>query len=133
MNKLPARVTCIQGEQNLHIISFEGEGYALKMMGLDLPMGLHVDSQVILGAKPSHMAIAKNFSGELSYSNQIQGKITQIEMGQLLCNVCVDVQNLSLKSMITAASAERLRLKEGDVVTLLIKASELFVLEVVNV
>ena len=48
MNKLPARVTSIEGEQNLHIISFEAEGYCLKMMGLDLPKGLHVNTKVTL-------------------------------------------------------------------------------------
>lgn len=130
MNKLAARVTHIEGEQNLHIISFEGDGYRLKMMGLDLPKGLHVDAQVTLGIKPSHVAIAKNLSGELSYSNQIEATIVRMENGKLLSSIVLHVKDFEMQSFITYASAKRMNLQVGDLVTLLIKASELFVLEV---
>jgi molybdopterin-binding protein len=130
MNKLNAVVTQIEGELNLHIIHFDCEGTTLKMMGLDLPKGLHVNTRVILGVKPSHVAIAKNLQGELSYSNQLSATIVQIENGKLLSSIVLHVKNQTLQSFITVASAKRMGLEKGDDVTLLIKASELFVLEV---
>ena len=133
MNKLPARVTSIEGEQNLHIISFEAEGYRLKMMGLDLPKGLHVNAHVTLGIKPSHVAIAKNLSGELSYSNQLFATIDSIENGKLLSSIVLRSHENEMQSFITLSSALRMNLHVGDHVTLLIKASELFVLEVLGV
>ena len=133
MNRLSAIVTKIEGEQNLHIISFDFQGIPLSMMGLDLPLGLKIGSPVVLGAKPSHIAIAKNIQGELSYSNQLEAKIVRIESGTLLCSILLHVKGESLQSFITQNSSKRMNLKEGDSVTLLIKASELFVLEVSDV
>lgn len=132
MNKLPARVSFIEGEQALHIISFEGVGYSLKMMGLDLPKGLHVNARVTLGVKASHVAIAKNLRGELSYSNQLNATIGAMEEGKLLCTLRLHVKEYVLQSFITLASAKRMQLQVGDEVVLLIKASDLFVLEVLD-
>ena len=133
MNRLSAVVTQIEGEESLHIISFDYEGESLKMMGLDLPKGLHVNAHVTLGVKPSHVAIAKNVSGELSYSNQLPATIVSIENGKLLSNVLLHVKGSEVQSFITASSALRMNLQAGDNVILLMKASELFVLEVVDV
>lgn len=130
MNKLNAIVTNIEGEQNLHIISFDFQGTSLSMMGLDLPMGLHVGSHVVLGAKPSHIAIAKNLKGELSYSNQLEATLMGIENGKLLSSLILHVKGVPLQSFITCKSSQRMNLQVGDAVVLLIKASELFVLEV---
>ena len=133
MNRLEAIVTKIEGEQNLHIISFDFQGISLSMMGLDLPLGLHVGSSVVLGAKPSHLAIAKNLSGELSYSNQLEATIESIENGKLLSSLILHVKGVTLQSFITCKSSQRMNLQVGDAVKLLIKASELFVLEVNDV
>lgn len=132
MNRLSAVVTHIEGEQNLHIITFDYEGVSLRMMGLDLPKGLHVNAHVTLGIKPSHVAIAKNLSGELSYSNQLSATIVSIENGKLLSSILVHVHDNEIQSFITFGSCSRMNLQVGDQVTLLIKASELFVLEVLD-
>ena len=132
MNRLNAVVTHIEGEQNLHIISFDYEGVSLKMMGLDLPKGLHVNAHVTLGIKPSHVAIAKNLKGELSYSNQLPATIVSIENGKLLSNILLHVNGNEIQSFSTLSSSVRMNLQAGDAVTLLIKASELFVLEVLD-
>lgn len=130
MNRLNAVVTQIEGEQNLHIISFDYEGIGLKMMGLDLPKGLHVNTHVTLGIKPSHVAIAKNIHGEMSYSNQLPATIVSVENGKLLSTILLHVNETEVQSFITRSSSVRMNLSKGDEVILLMKASELFVLEV---
>ena len=133
MNRLEAVVKSIDGEQNLHIISFDFQGNHLAMMGLDLPLGLHVGSLVVLGAKPSHIAIGKSLSGMVSYSNQLKARIEKIENGKLLSSLILHVNDTPLQSFITLKSSQRMDLQVGDEVTLLIKASDLFVLEVKDV
>ena len=133
MNRLPAVVTDIEGEQNLHIITFDYAGNRLKMMGLDLPKGLHVNAHVTLGIKPSHVAIAKNLSGELSYSNQLMATIVSIENVNQLSSMVLRSNENEMQSFITLSSSLRMNLHVGDHVVLLIKASELFVLEVLDV
>ena len=132
MNRLNAVVTTIEGEQNLHIITFDCAGVSLKMMGLDLPNGLHVNTHVILGVKPSHVAIARNLKGELSYSNQLPATIMAIENGKLLSNILLNIKENEIQSFITLSSSVRMNLQIGDEVTLLMKASELFIVEVLD-
>lgn len=133
MNRLEATVISIESEQNLHIVHFDFQGISLSMMGLDLPFGLQVGSHVVLGAKPSHLAIAKNLSGELSYANQLDATIMSLENGKLLSSLVLHVKGIPLQSFITCKSSHRMHLCEGDAVKLLIKASELFVLDVKHV
>ena len=133
MNRLEATVISIESEQNLHIVHFDFQGISLSMMGLDLPFGLQVGSHVVLGAKPFHLAIAKNLSGELSYANQLDATIMSLENGKLLSSLVLHVKGIPLQSFITCKSSHRMHLCEGDAVKLLIKASELFVLDVKHV
>ena len=62
---------------------------------------------------------------ELSARNQIKGKITAIGLGAVMADVAVDVGNgQSLTSVITKTSVERMGLKVGDAVVVIIKATE---------
>ncbi|NQY20247.1 MAG: TOBE domain-containing protein [Campylobacteraceae bacterium] len=124
MNNLEAKVISIQSVEDLNIVKFEFENHILSMMSLGLK-DTKINSRVILSANPSHIAIAKDFSGLLSYSNQIKSKITHIEMGELLCSIELEIGKHKLNSLITASSAQRLDLKINDEVLALIKASEL--------
>lgn len=133
MNRLEVIVTKIEAEQNLHIIHFDFQGIGLCMMGLDLPFGLEVGSHVVLGVKPSHLAIAKNLRGELSYANQLDATIVSVENGTLLSSLVLHVKDVCLQSFITCKSSQRMNLCDGDNVKLLIKASELFILDVKHV
>ena len=129
INNLEAKVISIQSVEDLNIVKFEFENHILSMMSLGLK-DTKINSRVILSANPSHIAIAKDFSGLLSYSNQIKTKITNIEMGELLCSIELEIGKHKLNSLITASSAQRLDLKINDEVLALIKASELSIKDV---
>ena len=64
---------------------------------------------------------------ELSARNQIQGKVKSVESQGLTAEVIVDIGGNELVSSITKASADRLKLKAGDAVTVVIKASEVLI------
>ena len=62
---------------------------------------------------------------ELSARNQLKGTITAIELGAVMADVSVDIGNgQTLTSVITRKSVERLRLKVGESVVVIIKATE---------
>ena len=126
INNLEAKVISIQSVEDLNIVKFEFENHILSMMSLGLK-DTKINSRVILSANPSHIAIAKDFSGLLSYSNQIKTKITHIEMVELLCSIELEIGKHKLN---TASSAKRLNLKINDEVLALIKASELSIKDV---
>ena len=132
MSKITATVTNIDNVDSLNIVKFDFSGNKLKMMSLDLSKNIAVGKKVLLGIKPTHLAIAKNFTGMVSYSNQIKAKIISIENGKLLSSIKVKTGDIILESIITVESAIRMELKIDDEVTTMIKASELSILEVID-
>jgi molybdopterin-binding protein len=100
------------------------------MMSLDLDDQIKVGSKVKLVVKPSHVAIAKNFCGDVSYSNILKATVLNCENGQLLSSVKLKYFDTTLESIITVASSNRMDIKEGDEVVAFIKASEISIGEV---
>lgn len=130
MSQIKAVITHIESVENLNIVKFDFGGQPLKMMSLGLSKDVTVGKHVMLGVKPTHIAIGKGFSGLLSYSNQIPSKIIACEHGKLLSSIKLSVQESVVESIITLESALNMDLKEGDEVTIMIKASSLSILEV---
>ena len=132
MSQLVATIKKINSIDNLNIVEFDFNGLTLKMMSLDLNADVQVGKKVKLSVKPTNISIAKNLIGEISLSNQIVATIENLENGQLLSSVSLKVYNTLLESIITVDSSKRMNLQIGEVVTILIKASNLSIEEVIN-
>ena len=129
MREFIATVTKIDSSEHLNIVTFRFLDYSLTMMSLDLS-DISVGSSVKLSCKPTSIALAKEFSGDISLSNALKATITSIDIGKLLCSVKLDVDGVEFESIITTSSLNRMRLKEDDSLTIFIKASELSIKEV---
>jgi molybdopterin-binding protein len=62
---------------------------------------------------------------KLSARNQLSGTVRNVELGTVMAEVTVDVNGQEIVSAITRASAERLGLRQGQPVTVFIKATEI--------
>jgi molybdopterin-binding protein len=60
----------------------------------------------------------------LSARNQLQGKISEIKLGEIMAHVTVRVGKNTIDSVITRRSVEEMDLKKGDTVTVVIKSTE---------
>jgi len=60
----------------------------------------------------------------LSARNQIEGKVHEITLGDIMAHVVVKIGKNQVESVITRRSAEQLDLKKGDKVTVVIKSTE---------
>ena len=60
----------------------------------------------------------------LSARNQLRGKIIDLEMGSIMAHVVIEVGENEIESVITRRSAEEMKLKVGDTVTVVIKSTE---------
>lgn len=132
MSQLVATIKKINSVDNLNIVEFDFNGLTLKMMSLDLNDDVKIGKKVELSIKPSNISIAKNLIGEISLSNQIVATIQSLENGQLLTSVILKINDTLLESIITVDSSKRMNLQIGEVVTILIKASNLSIGEVLN-
>jgi molybdopterin-binding protein len=63
----------------------------------------------------------------LSARNQFKGTVKSIKLGSVMAKVVVTVGNLEFVSAITRGSVESLKMKEGDPVTVVVKATEVMV------
>ena len=63
----------------------------------------------------------------ISARNQLKGKITDIKLGDVMAEVTIRVGQNIVDAIITRRSAEELKLKKGDVVIAVIKATEVMV------
>ena len=132
MNKIEASVKDIQNLDSLYIVTFEWNGAPIKMVSLDLDHVLKPGSNVLLGVNFTSVAVAKELKGALSYTNQLDGKIVEIERGALLSIVVLSYGESRIESLLLSESVERLDLKTGDDVTMIIKANDIFMLEVLS-
>ena len=130
MNKIAARITDIQSADAINIVSFDAAGQSMRMMALELNAQLAVGSKVLVGAKATNIALAKEEQAMISISNQLEVTIAGITMGALLCSVTFEFAGQVWESVITRESALRMQLDVGDKIIALIKSSELSIVEV---
>jgi molybdopterin-binding protein len=64
---------------------------------------------------------------ELSARNQLKGTVKGIKSGAVMAEVTVDIKPGSVTAAITDSSRDRLGLKEGDEVSVIIKATEVMI------
>jgi molybdopterin-binding protein len=60
----------------------------------------------------------------ISARNQIEGKVVEVTLGDIMAHVVVKIGKSQIESVITRRSAEQLGLKKGDIVTAVIKSTE---------
>ena len=60
----------------------------------------------------------------LSARNRLEGKVVEIEVGDIVAHVVVRVGDNVIESVITRRSAEEMKLKVGDTVSAVIKSTE---------
>ena len=63
----------------------------------------------------------------ISARNHLKGKITDIKLGDIMAQVTLKVGQNMIESVITRQSAEELKLKKGDEVTAVVKATEVMI------
>jgi molybdate transport system regulatory protein len=64
---------------------------------------------------------------QLSARNQLKGQVTRVKSGAVMAEVEVKVRAGKVVAAITDGSLKRLKLKAGDRVTVIIKATEVLI------
>ncbi|HIC77617.1 MAG TPA: transporter [Sulfurovum sp.] len=127
MNKFTAMVTQIENIENLHLVSFEFGNQTIKMLSLELNELLEIESTAKLSVKSTNISIAKNFTGLISYANQLHAKVITVNNGRLLSSIQLSVEGFRFESVVTLEASLDMGLSDGDEVLVLIKCSEISV------
>ncbi len=132
MNSFKAKVTKIENLDSLNIVQFEFNNLnLLSMMSLELD-NLKEGMTVLLNVKATHIGIAKDLQGQISFSNFIPSEIIKINKGKLLSDITLKSGDTVFTSIITSHSVNRMNLQEKQKVSAVFKASELSIRKVVE-
>jgi molybdopterin-binding protein len=63
----------------------------------------------------------------ISARNKLRGKIEEIQLGDVMAHVVIRVGENLIESVITRRSADELKLKKGDSVSAVVKATEVMI------
>ena len=134
MNTLTAEILTIQNFENLNLVHAQTQRDKLTMMSLELNPSITQGSVVKLAIKPTNIILANEKAAtdaaQLSCENTLNAVIANIEKGALLCSVTLNYLQSSFESIITLNAANSMALQEGQRVTMLIKASDLYIQEI---
>lgn len=125
MNQLEATLRQIKNIDTLHLLTFSLGTQTVQMLSLELDPNLKVGKQAKLSVKSTDIALAKNFTGQLSFANQLKAKVISVNNGKLLSSIGLDVEGFVLQSVITLNASLDMQLHKGNEVLILIKGSEI--------
>ncbi len=63
----------------------------------------------------------------ISARNQLKGKVTEVILGDVMAHITIKIGPNVIDSVITRKSADELKLKKGDSVIAVVKATEVMV------
>jgi molybdate transport system regulatory protein len=133
MNILSGQIAAIEAHGSVAIVDVSVDCHRFTATLLGSPEQLtqwKLGQAVQLLFKESEVALAKNLSGQISLRNRLPGRITAIEVGQVLTRALIDMDGLQFSSIITSRSARGLQLAVGDLVEGLVKSNEMSLISV---
>jgi molybdopterin-binding protein len=91
------------------------------------PHQLGVVAQALVPPSASLLRRIYNRRMTLSARNKLRGQIEEILLGDVMAHVVVRVGDNIIESVITRRSADELKLKKGDTVSAVVKATEVMI------
>jgi len=123
MNRIRVTIKSIEESGGItKIISNFASSY-LTAITLELWQNIKIDEEAFFVFKETEVGIAKEFKGEVSFPNMLDGKIVDLDIGKILSKVVMKVENIKISSIITTTSAKILNLEINDHVKLFVKAT----------
>ncbi len=132
MSYIKATIEQIEQIDSLAMLRLKANELKLQMLVLDLMPSIEVGKSVLLSIKATQVSIAKDISPLISDENQIPAKIDSIKEGKLLSHIDLLCGNLPIESIISTNALSNMRLRVEDRVVALIRASDIYLVEVLD-
>ena len=126
MNRLIAKVKKIKHLDRINLIKFTLNSQIINVLILEMNINLKIDKKASLLIKPTAISILKEMS---NFENLLRGNVLEIEKGEILARVIVDVEGFEIEAIILN---EKLNVKKDDEVFLAFKASDVIISKVLN-
>jgi len=126
LNRLIAEVKEIKHLDRINLIKFDLNSQIINVLILEMNVKLKRNKKASLLIKPTAITIVKN---PIDFENILKGKIIEMERGDILARISVDVEGLEMEVIMLN---EKLNAKINDEVYLVFKASDVIISRVLN-
>jgi len=132
MNRLKGIIELINSHDELLLIELNVQQTKMKAIIIGKPNDysyLEIGNEIAILFKETEVTISIDKTLNISTQNKLTCTIDSINKGQLLSQVNLNFNGITLSSIITTSSVENLNLKHQDTVTALIKTNEIILSE----
>lgn len=135
MNRLRGHIADVETCGSMSRVEVDISGTLLSAYVLETPetcsylrSGYRVDMLV----KETEVSLARDLHGQISIGNRFPAIVREIKVGQLLAQIALDFQGMTVTAVIGARALRELALQPGEEVLVLIKSTELTLAEVAD-
>jgi molybdopterin-binding protein len=121
MNKIRAKLIEIKNKDDINLLIFKCKNDIIKVVTLEIDFSIN---EVNLFFKPTVVSVSKE-KCITSIDNNIKAVISYIEKGEIFSNIYCKYNDEEIEVIVINKSVEKLNLKTGDEVYLMIKASDI--------
>ena len=132
MNRLKGKIELINSHDELLLIELNIQETKMKAIIIGKSHDysyLEIGNEIAILFKETEVTISSDKTLNISIQNKLICTIDSINKGQLLSQVNLNFNGVTLSSIITTTSVENLNLKPQDTVTALIKTNEIILSE----
>ena len=132
MNRLKGKIETINSHDELLLIELNVQETKMKAIIIGKPNDysyLEIGNEIAILFKETEVTISIDKILNISTQNKLTCTIDSINKGQLLSQINLNFNGVTLSSIITTTSVENLNLKPQNTVTALIKTNEIILSE----
>jgi len=132
MNRLKGKIELINSHDELLLIELNVQETKMKAIIIGKPNDysyLEIGNEIAILFKETEVTISIDKILNISTQNKLTCTIDSINKGQLLSQINLNFNGVTLSSIITTTSVENLNLKPQNTVTALIKTNEIILSE----
>jgi molybdopterin-binding protein len=128
MNSLKGKITSIEVSGKMSLVSVSVGQLNFKSIVIETPESVNYlveGGDILVLFKETEVIIGVGQNMQISLRNKMPGKITGLEIGDLLARLTISTSEGNIVSLITANAVRSLALKEGSAVTAMVKTNEI--------
>ena len=132
MNRLKGKIELINSHDELLLIELNVQETKMKAIIIGKPNDysyLEIGNEIAILFKETEVTISIDKILNISTQNKLTCTVDSINKGQLLSQINLNFNGVTLSSIITTTSVENLNLKPQNTVTALIKTNEIILSE----
>jgi len=132
MNTLKGKISAIEVNGSLTLVTANVDGIALKSIVIETPETapyLKVGNAIKVLFKETEVIIGIGNISNISLQNRIPGKIASIEKGSLISKLTIKTKVGEITAVISTSAVELLNMLQGMEVTAMIKTNEILLSE----